>query len=51
MESVGTAIVKFGAVGDAPRIPRISLEEMADIYKKKIMKTTKTTKEQKGAVI
>ena len=36
MEAVGSAIVQFGSVGDAPKIPQISLEEMADIYKKKV---------------
>ncbi len=35
MESVGTAIVQFGSIGDAPQIPHISLDEMAEIYKKK----------------
>ncbi len=35
MEAVGTAIVQFGSVGDAPKIPQISLEEMADKYKRK----------------
>ncbi len=35
MEAVGTAIVQFGSVGDAPKIPQMSLEQMADIYKRK----------------
>jgi len=33
-EIVGTMIVKFGSVGYAPRIEMVSLEEMADRYRK-----------------
>ena len=34
MEVVGTLIVEFGCVGKAPLVQSISLEEMADRYRK-----------------
>ena len=33
-EVVGTLIVKFGSYGKAPKVERVTLEEMADRYKK-----------------
>ena len=34
-EVVGTLIVEFGSVGRAPLVPQITLDEMAERYKKK----------------
>ena len=33
-EVVGTLIVKFGSFGKAPKVERVSLDEMAERYKK-----------------
>lgn len=35
MEAVGSLIIKFGALGDAPNIEQKSLEQMADFYRQR----------------